>query len=109
LTASLVHLAAWAEDGQAIPKNLHVLSFDSSVTVLLSNQVVSFAWIVLALAFVNKCSRKQEIITIFHHLSSSPVTTFEKPRHLFNLGAKVSYFASFHQVCNCFAWIFPSF
>jgi hypothetical protein len=83
LTASLG--AAWAEDGQAIPKNFHVLSFDSSVTVLLSNQVVSFAWIGLALAFVNKCSRK-EIITIFHHLSSPPVTNFEKPHHLFKPG-----------------------
>jgi hypothetical protein len=89
LTASLFDLAEWAEDGQAMPKNFHVLSFDSSVTVLLSNRVVGFAWIGLALAFVNKCSQKQEIITIFHHLSSSPDTTFGKPRHLFNPGAQV--------------------
>ncbi len=81
-------------------------------TVLLSNRVVSFAWIGLALAFVNNCSRKREIVTIFYHLSPPPVTNFEKPHHLFNPGAKVSYFASspwLHQVCNCFAWIFPSF
>jgi hypothetical protein len=54
---------------------------------------------------VNKCSRKQEIITIFHHLSSPPVTNFEIPHHLFKPGAKVSHFASLpwlYQVGNCF-------
>ncbi len=53
-----------------MPKDLHFLSFDSSVTVLRSNPVVGFAWIELALAFVNKCSRKTRIITIINHLSS---------------------------------------
>ncbi len=33
----LVYLAAWAEDGQAIPKNFHVLNFYSWVTVLQEN------------------------------------------------------------------------
>jgi hypothetical protein len=83
LTVSLVHLAGWAEDGQTIPKNFHVLSFDSSVTVLLSNRVAGFAWIGLALAFVNKCSQKQEIITIFHHLSSSLVYCTAESRNFF--------------------------
>jgi hypothetical protein len=38
-------LPAWAEDGQEIPKNIYLLSFDSSVTVLRSNLVVGFVWI----------------------------------------------------------------
>jgi hypothetical protein len=43
LTVSLVYLAAWAEYGKAIPKDFHVLSFDSSVTVLQKNRVVGFS------------------------------------------------------------------
>ncbi len=58
LTITLVYLVMWAEDGRAMPIDNHVLSFDSSVTVLRSNQVVRFAWIGLPLAFVNERSRK---------------------------------------------------
>ena len=36
-------LPAWAEDGQEVPKNIYLLSFDSSVTVLRSNRAVDFA------------------------------------------------------------------
>jgi hypothetical protein len=34
----LVYLAAWAEDGQVIPKNVSVLSFDSSITAFSEKQ-----------------------------------------------------------------------
>ena len=45
LSDSLACLPAWAEDGQKIPKNIYLWSFDSSVTVLRSNRVVGFVWI----------------------------------------------------------------
>jgi hypothetical protein len=38
-------LPAWVEDGQEVPKTIYLLSFDSSVTVLRSTQVVGFLWI----------------------------------------------------------------
>jgi hypothetical protein len=44
-------LPAWAEDGQEIPKNIYLLSFDSSVTVLRSNRVVGFIWILIGICF----------------------------------------------------------
>ena len=44
-------LPAWAEDGQEIPKNIYLLSFDSSVTVLRSNRVVGFVWIRIGTCF----------------------------------------------------------
>ena len=37
-------LHAWAEDGEEVPKNIYLLSFDSSVTVLRGNRVVGFLW-----------------------------------------------------------------
>ncbi len=51
LTVSLVFVAVWAEDNQAIPKSVYVLSFDSSVTVLQSNRVVSLTWIWIGIGF----------------------------------------------------------
>ncbi len=38
-------LPAWAEDGQEVPKNIYLQSFDSSVNVLRSNRVVGFVGI----------------------------------------------------------------
>jgi hypothetical protein len=60
----------------------------------------------VALALVNKCSRKTRLITIFHHLSSTPVIIFEKSHHLLNPEVKVGCFASlplFRQVTLSFA------
>ncbi len=39
LTVSRVYLATWAEDGQAIPNNVYLLSFDFLITVLRSSRV----------------------------------------------------------------------
>ncbi len=67
LTITLVYLAMWAEDGRAMPIDYQVLSFDSSVTVLRSNRVISYAWIGLALAFVRKVRESSPLFIIYHH------------------------------------------
>ncbi len=103
------HLAAWAEDGQAIPKDLHVLSFDSSVTILQSQWVVSFAWIGLALAFVNKGSRMR-IITISHHLSSPQSSTSRNLTTFSTLEWKYSKFLClFAMISSSFAMVLLGF
>jgi hypothetical protein len=43
-------LPAWAEDGQEVPKNIYLLSFDSSLTARRSNRVVGFVWIWIGIA-----------------------------------------------------------
>ncbi len=98
--------------GQATTKIFHVLSLDSSVTVLRSNRVVGVVRIALALAFVNKCPRKASIITIIHHLSSPPVIIFEESHHFVTPGVKVNWFFSlpcFRQVLRWFCLDFPVF
>ncbi len=92
-------------------RDTYVLSFDSSVTVLRSNWVVGFAWIGLALAFVNERSWKMR--------ESSPlfITYHHHNHHLWEISplcqpwGDSKCFAIYHgfvQFCNGFAWIFLS-
>ncbi len=71
LTLTLFYLAAWVKEGQAIPKNVYVLSTE---------------WLVLpgfglALVLVNKCLRSQSHHPYFCYLSSPPVIIFEESHH----------------------------
>jgi hypothetical protein len=79
------------EDGGAVHKNVYVLRFDSSVTVLRCKRVVGFAWIWIGIWFVNMWSWTRNHHS-FHHLSSS--------------SRKLSCFA-YHWIFNGFAWTFP--
>ncbi len=97
LTVSLVYLAAWAEEGQAIPKIFHVLSCDSTATILRSNPVVGFVWVGLALAFMSKGSQNTRIITIILHLSPQLVTIFE-------FSPPTRWSAMHNQSCRSVRW-----
>ncbi len=81
------------EDGGAVHKNVYVLRFVSSVTVLRFKRVVGFAWIWIGIWFVNMWSWTWNHHS-FHHLSSPPVIIFEE--------IKMFCFIKYH-------WIFKGF
>ncbi len=89
LTVSLVYLAAWAKDGQAIPKDFNVLSFDSSVLFCEATEWSDLPGLTWHWLTENKNH---------HHYSSPIITTsivFKESHHFVNTGVKVSSLAYF--------------
>ncbi len=81
LTTLLVYLAAWVEDGRAIPnsKNVYVSGIDAFVTLSISNRVVGFAWIWNGHSLLWMSAHRHEIITL----------TFKRVENIFDI---VPYF-----------------
>ncbi len=102
LTVSLVYLAVWAEDGQAIPQErlcFELWFFSNCSAKQPSGQFyldLDWHWLLWINAHGNG------ILNIFHRLSTPPVIIFKESHHFFKL------FCFFAMVIR-FGWILSLF
>ncbi len=74
LTILLVYLSVWAVVGQAIPKDFHILSFDSSVTFLWSNRVIGLPgldWYIHGISPLCQPRSERKLFCLFAMVSSN--------------------------------------